>query len=362
MKTALLLFLLTACRFAGAQELNIPYDSTFSSTTIAKYVVDNFRSEEARFRAIHTWTATHIQYSRDSMYLINFNPDPAMKVTAALKRRKGVCENFAAVFTDIAQKSGLTAYVVNGYTRQGGRVDRTGHSWCAVSLSGQWYFCDPTWDKDNFPATRYFLVTPAEFIQTHIPFDPLWQLSNEPVSHKDFINGSYSSRQPGIPYNFKDSLAAYLQLNELQQLRSGIARIEKAGVLNDMTRNDLAFLKMNSEMIREEEDSDNYNDIVNNLNKATVQLNAFITYRNAQFSPAKTDSEMRAQLNTAKKLLGVAQQKIDSLAKSEAKVQHDTDVLREQLERVNNKLSSQETFLDKFLSATPEERLALLYK
>lgn len=359
MKTALLFLLLSACKFAGAQELQIPYDSTFSSSTIARYVVENFHTEEDRLRAIHTWTATHIQYSSDSMYLINFNPDPDLKISAALKRRKGVCENFAAVFNDIAQRSGLITYMVNGYTRQNGRVDRAGHSWCAVSLKGEWYFCDPTWDKDNSPATNYFLVSPEEFIKTHIPFDPLWQLSYAPVSHAEFINGTYAHSR--TPYHFKDSLAAYLKLNELQQMQASIVRIQRAGVLNDMTKNDVAYLKMNSEMILEDEDSRNYNDIVNNLNKATAQLNGFISYRNAQFLPAKTDDEIKAPLASAKILLAVAEKKINELAKSEATIKHDTDVLSQRLERLNTKLSDQENFLKKYLSGKPEEKLALLY-
>ena len=79
--------------------------------------------------------------------LINSDINPEARITVALRRRKGVCENFAAIFNDICLKAGLTSFVVSGYTKQSGAVDKTGHSWCAVFINKNWYLCDPTWDE-----------------------------------------------------------------------------------------------------------------------------------------------------------------------------------------------------------------------
>ena len=64
--------------------------------------------------------------NKDSSYSINAGINPDAKITVALKRRRGVCENFAAIFNDICLKTGIASFVINGYTRQSGSVDKAG--------------------------------------------------------------------------------------------------------------------------------------------------------------------------------------------------------------------------------------------
>src|SRR5665647_1467877 len=161
--------------------LHIPATETYSTASIAGYVQSNFKTDREKLRAIYTWVITNIRYDTDSMYHINWSMYPEEKISATLRRRKGVCENYAALFTDIALKSGIQSFVVSGYTKQWGSVNRAGHSWCAVYLQQEWFLCDPTWDKDCRGNTKYFLVNPAQFIESHMPFDPLWQLLEYPL-------------------------------------------------------------------------------------------------------------------------------------------------------------------------------------
>ena len=99
-----------------------------STVSIADFIQQNFTSDEEKIRAAYYWVTANIRYDTDSMYAINSTLDPSTKVTAALRRRKGVCENYAAVFTDILSKSGLQAHIVDGYTKQGGRINKSGHT------------------------------------------------------------------------------------------------------------------------------------------------------------------------------------------------------------------------------------------
>ena len=159
----------------------------------------HFDSERTKVRAIYAWVTTNLKYDKDSANIINSDINPEAKITVALRRRKGVCENFAAIFNDICLKTGLTSFVINGYTKQSGTVDKTGHSWCAVFINKNWYLCDPTWDEGSGLNSKYFLVQPTEFIESHMPFDPLWQLLNYPISHEQFYSGNiYKKTIPRI--------------------------------------------------------------------------------------------------------------------------------------------------------------------
>ena len=112
--------------------LMIPDSLANSTGDIARYVNAHFDSESAKVRAIYAWVTTNIKYDKDSANVINSGINPEAKITFALRRRKGVCENFAAIFNDICLKAGLTSFVVSGYTKQSGTVDKTGHSWCCI--------------------------------------------------------------------------------------------------------------------------------------------------------------------------------------------------------------------------------------
>ena len=53
--------------------------------------------------------------------------------------------HYAAVFNDLANKVGVRTYVIEGYTKQYGKIATLGHSWCASQLDGKWLLFDPTW-------------------------------------------------------------------------------------------------------------------------------------------------------------------------------------------------------------------------
>src|SRR5688572_26460471 len=145
----LVFFLLFICStlFIKAQLLHIPSNQTFSTSDIAENVKQKFTTDRDKVHAIYTWVASNIRYDTDSANVINMGLDPDAKVTAALRRRRGVCENYAAIFNEVCIKAGLTSFVIDGYTKQNGFVDKTAHSWCAVFIDNNWLLCDPTWDE-----------------------------------------------------------------------------------------------------------------------------------------------------------------------------------------------------------------------
>lgn len=75
------------------------------------------------------------------------------------------------------------------------------HAWNAVRTSKGWYLYDPTWSSGtvdgNFQFVKdlndtWYKVLPREFILTHIPFDPIWQLLNPPLSNHQIKANDFS--------------------------------------------------------------------------------------------------------------------------------------------------------------------------
>jgi len=339
----------------------IPATETQTSATIAAYIQAHFKTDEEKLAAIYSWVATNIRYDTDSMLPINWSLEQQEKVAATLRRRKGVCENYAALFTDIANKAGFPSFVVSGFANLGGSLHNSGHSWSAVLFQQQWYLCDPTWDNGTRGGLNYFMVRPAEFIASHMPFDPLWQLLEYPITEQEFRRGA-NHQKKGAPVNVNEQVKAFLQLDSLQQLEAAATRIKQAGIENDRLNNWVKYNQMKIAMIYGEQDMDLYNSAVADLNKASSVFNNFVKYRNAAFNPARSDAEIKALLDPVGVLLLSARQKIDKMGRTVENFQYDPDPIKDRINILSDRVREQKKFLERYLAVSVTERSKLFYK
>ncbi len=342
--------------------LEIPRSLTNSTTDIAAYITENFKTDKEKARAIYAWVTTNIRYSTDSANSINLGENQQAKITVALRRRKGVCENYAAIFNDIALKSGLTSFVVSGYTKQSGFVDKSGHSWCAVLIDKDWQLFDPTWDEGREPKSKYFMMAPSEFIETHIPYDPIWQLLNHPITQQHFFNSNIYQNKDTPYFNYADTINAYLQMDSLHKLQSSALRMQRDELSNKLVKDNYNFVKMHIEMINQDRDVDLYNSSVALINDATAVLNNFIQYRNNKFSPEKTDAELQALLEGVDTRLLSSLIKLDEIDKSHATFKIGTDQVRDRINALANRIKDQKDFVNTYIATEKNNRQSLFYK
>ena len=369
MKWLLFIFIICSATIAHAQDVEftaidnnmiyIPKAMTNSTDGIASFINTNYKKEKQKCRAAYKWVTYNIKYDSDSMYVFNWGGDPERKVTDALRRRKGVCENYAAIFHEILIKCGIQCYVISGYTKQSVSIQKNGHSWCAVNIDGEWLLCDPTWDEAYASNANYFLVAPSLFIESHMPFDPLWQLLDHPVSQQEFYTGNF--RPEKTNYHYTDSVKAFMQMNELQQLEATARRIRQAGIGNEQTRTRLAYIDMQASIFYETKDMNQYNAAVDDVNKARNIFNDFVQYRNKQFTPVKPDAEMNAQLSPIDALLSSAEKKLDEVDKSLVNAQYDTRDLRIELNNFRARVEKQKDFLKRYLESDEAVRKKMFY-
>ena len=367
MRRLLSLFLyLLVYKLSFSQSATSHPDSTIKSfdfkttASIAAYINSNYRTDHDKAWAIYDWVTSNIRYDKDSINSINLGLDPEAKITEALRRRKGVCENFAAIFNDVAIKSGLKSYVIDGYTKQGGEVDKVGHNWCAININNKWYLTDPTWGSGSNVKTKYFLTEPSEFIENHMPFDPLWQCLDYPVTHQQFNSGSVSRGKSF--FNYADSINSYLKLDSFAKLQSSANRIIKSGLYNNLVKDRLNFLKMHIEMINQEKDVDLYTKAINDFNQATSVYNNFVNYRNNRFTPAKSDAELQSMLSGIDRKILSAIKKLDQVDKTPATFTFSTEALRTKLNTLLSKVNDQQEFLKRYLATLETDRDSLFYK
>jgi Transglutaminase-like superfamily len=342
--------------------LSIPASQTDNTAALGAFIKSHFDTDAEKVRAIYTWVTSNIRYDADSLHRAILDEDKDVLITSALKRKRGVCENFASIFTDICNKSGVASFVIEGYTGQNGSVDKSTHAWCAALVNNKWFLYDPTWDigfafhsfAGNVKA-NFFQVDPAEFIQMHMPFDPMFQLLNYPVSYERFNNGN-TGRNSNIPYfNFDDSIRQYQTLDPLNRYLSTLSRIRKNGEANAKINTKISELKMKIEIIYQDKDSELYNDAISDYNKAVNRFNDFLSYRNSNFSPLKSASEIQGIFNDVDNYIISANRGLEKVNKSNANLSLNTGDVEFALSKLSERVKEQQIFLKNYQDTAKEK-------
>jgi len=322
--------------------LQLPDSLTLSTKDIASYINLNFTTDTDKVRAIFIWVASNIRYDVANMYAINFYESREEKIAKPLKTRKGICENYAALFNDICSKSGIRSYVVEGYTKQNGFTDNIPHAWSAALVDSNWFMFDPTWGSGSVNNGKfykkinneYFKASPSKLIRSHMPFDYLWQFLNYPITNQEFYDGKTQQNKSKAFFNFPDSIKVYEALNPLEKLMASATRIEKNGVKNSMIFDRLQHIKLEIEYKKNKIDNeridtenkrqtkivDLYNSAVLDFNDGIKDFNKFIDYRNKQFTPVKTDSEIQSMLDVADNKFKEARRKLNEIVNPDANI------------------------------------------
>jgi hypothetical protein len=298
----------TGYPLVDAKMAAIPSASASSTDAIANYINANFKTETDKIRAVFYWTASNISYDVPGMFDLNVNETVPEKIAKALKRRKGVCAHYAVVFNDLAQKVGIQSYIIEGYTKQYGKVSSLAHAWTAAKINNKWYVFDPTWGAGYVNNGKffkklnnsYFKVAPSVSIASHMPFDYLWQFSNYPISNNDFYEGKIQMNKTKKYFDFEKEINIYLTLSEEDQLFTSAERIAKNGLKNAMIVERYEDKKQHLTFLRYNTNIEKLNAVVRELNEAVVLLNDFIHYRNNKFKPTFSDEETSRMIEIPK--------------------------------------------------------------
>lgn len=345
----------------NAAVIPIPDSATHSVGAIAGYVKDHCPTEPEKIHTLFKWVTGHIGYDTDSMYHYNWSKSRATVAATTLKRRKGVCENFAALFTELLVQSDIPAWVVTGYTKAAGRVAYSGHSWCAVQRNGTWWLCDPTWAVGNSNYDQWLMAAPDAFVQTHIPFDPMWQLRYYPITHKAFKQGKTRAADNTPYFNYPDSIRLFFQLDTLRQLEAMVRRMYQTRPEDGRLQLWHSYNEMKIAIIYGDRDMELYNSAVDLLNEATAIYNGFVAYRNKQFVPVRNDAAIGSLLQPIDHLLTTAQQHLNQIGRVVENFQYDTGGINERIKALSAKVQVQQTFVNQYLATSPTERKKLFY-
>ncbi len=214
---------------AGTDDLSILWDENRDSSWIelTRRLVANASSDQMKLDRIFQYVIQNITYDHAAYHLgrrrINRDSDDV------LHRKKAVCWGYSELLRQMCIVAGLRCETISGYAAEPQTppraLEKADHAWNAVELDSTWYLIDATWASGTYHegTTRtqvflpaYYLANPKEFIQTHFPLMPMWQLLDCPISLEEFQKRKMDFSQY-CDYSYRDSIEEYLQLPLLEQ-------------------------------------------------------------------------------------------------------------------------------------------------
>lgn len=348
----------------------IPDSLTATTKGISKYIQANFQSEEDRIRAVFYWTASNISYDVVAMTTSNnFEQSSNEKIELVLKTKKGVCMHYAEVFNAVANDLGIKTYIVEGYTKQKGRIATISHSWCASKIDGKWFLFDPTWGAGYVEGgkflkkfnTSYFKVLPSKMINTHMPFDYLWQFLNYPISNIEFYNGVIDSKGKEN-FNFDKEIEKLDKLSEVDKLFESAERVEKNGLVNNLTKEYYYYKRHNFQVLTQNNNIAKYNSIIEDYNQAVNELNGFIAYRNIKFKPLYSDENISEMIQSPYDRLKKCHSEIVNLGSIGKENASELSSLKAQISDALKQAEIHYAFVQEYLSKGKNDRKKMFAK
>ncbi|MBX3165888.1 MAG: hypothetical protein KF760_00695 [Candidatus Eremiobacteraeota bacterium] len=165
---------------------------------LARTLCPSHYSEEEKARSIFRWVADRIVYDVEGLRLDKL---PSQQPEDVLRSRRAVCEGYARLYQALGERAGLQVAFISGRSSFNDALpfklpnNVAGHGWNAVLLKGRWRLLDVTWAAGAVDAQArfqkgfddfWYLTTPEQFVFTHFPKDPKWQMLAEPWDSRRF--------------------------------------------------------------------------------------------------------------------------------------------------------------------------------
>lgn len=194
-----------------------------STKQLTKFLTDSLPSDLLKARAIYSYLAMHLSYdyeSYDNGWHLNGRLDEknsrlrpeGILLRAILIRKKGICSDFAQVFTEMCTYAGITSGKLHGWAKGSGWSDnqinnRINHAWNYIIVNQNTILLiDSCWASCTKELDFYFASNPSHFIYSHFPEDSLFQLLDKPISKEQFIQLPI-----GHAYEFRNKNSGYLE-------------------------------------------------------------------------------------------------------------------------------------------------------
>lgn len=344
-------------------------NNEFSFEKLSRQLTAPFQTDQEKLATIYAWLATNVDYAIERINSFRTYKSEEEVLDYVLKTNRGVCLHYSLYFNELCKYAGIQSYMISGYVKQNGRIQQTPHTWNAVKLEGRWLMCDVTWAAGYVSKGAYykkfnkdfFSVSPDKFIQTHIPYDKMWQLIDYPFTFDDFQIGSKQS--DSVYFDYPDTLTRYQQSSECEQLIQEKRRIENNGTISGAVSNELYYKNQNIRVCLHNQQANLINKGVSYYEKVVEQYNRYIELYNQQFkSPALNDEQISSLILKMTSDLNKAKEAYNTVEITNKEIDQAIQLNLSSLLQLETQIDREIEFIDKYLRTDTSKRMQLFYQ
>ncbi|MBQ8672906.1 MAG: hypothetical protein IJ511_02460 [Bacteroides sp.] len=339
---------------------------------LATRIRQQYERPDDRLGAIYDWMTRHIAYdtSTNEDTFIRYGEEHLL-AEGVFYERQGRNSGFALLFKLLAEKAGVSGvFHIQGYARNAGRTLK--HDWC-VWLAEGIYFYDPMLDAGHvqngvftrLPQRKHYRQTPEAWIKDYMPFDPLWQCLQRPVTYEAFDGQRVEVTPPtaAIAEAIRTTTLHHARLPLDERLRAAYERMCRNGIPNELVTNELERLEEANAIMDDNARVRLFMQAQEEFNRGIDLLNAFVDYRNRQFKPEKSEEETRRMVAQAEQCMKSCMEKLEMAREA---TREDIREMCRQLAghqtKSMEKIERQKEFLDRYYATPANRRGALFYK
>jgi len=305
------------------------------------------------------------------MFNLKTYADKQEVIDEMLNNKKGVCVHFAFLFKEIGEILDIKSHIIQGFTKQNGIILNLPHAWCASFTDSTWILIDPTWGAgyvlNNKEYVRklnndYFKAKPEKLIQSHFPYDPLWQFVNYPISIQNFYDSKTEINKEKPFFNYLDTLLTYERETRMEQLVATNRRIIETGAINPLIKTHLENNEKEIDQYKQQIAVERFNLAANYFNDGVKYLNEFILYRNNQFIPQKTETETREMLEKTENEFLKARNELQNISTTDKNKIDMIIQLQNSFLEIDKQLYEHKSFINRYYETNPILRKKLFLR
>ena len=253
---------------------NYPYFQNLEHLSIR--IMNDFDTDTERVRAAFTWIIYNMDYGRS--FEVIFQADKHFpyyseigrkyqlrqlereKIQQSFRDRLGVCLDYSLILKELCTLFEIPSEIIIGVTKteirdlQGDQLLKN-HTWNAVMVAGEWKLVDPTWAAGQMNrrllrmfggyADHFFFTEPSEFIKSHLPANPVWQLLDTPVDATAFARArSYFPEYFKKGVELSGNISGIISLSKYNEYLIAFNKLPQANNMHYAINNSRILKKM----------------------------------------------------------------------------------------------------------------------
>jgi hypothetical protein len=189
-----------------------------------------------------------------------------------------------------------------------------------------------------------------------MPFDAIWQFLEHPYSEQEFILGTRNLETSQKTLNFEKKITDFFNKSQFEYSKSLKKRMETTGITSKLAKERYDLLVKQLEVFTMNANLYQFQSITDEYNAAVKMFNDFITYRNSQFKPEKSDDEIHTMIAMPLRILENCQTKIYKLGFVGQDNLYELNKFKRALIAVIEEVKTHQIFVDEYLKSDKKNR------